>query len=171
MPQKSKLPVVTWRWPLWMSLILFFSAVIAFIGLKVYLSQLQTDLNSINDQIKSEMTQVSVKDENTVLRLNDTLKSFNELAVHHSYFSQLLDLVGSHTYSKVVFTKFNADRENSMLQLRGVTQNYTALAKQILALREDENIKGLEVKEINFGAAGLNFELLMTIDQKIFTKK
>lgn len=171
MPQKSKLPVVTWRWPLWISLILFFLAVIAFIGLKSYLSQIQADLGSIDDQIKAEIAQVSVEDENTILRLSDTLRAFSGLMIYHPYFSQLLDLVNSRTHPKVVFTKFDADRGNSTLQLKGITQNYTVLAKQIVALREDENIKSLDVKGINFISSGLNFELLMTIDQKIFTKK
>lgn len=171
MSQKSKSPIVTWRWPLWVSLILFFLAVIAFVGLKIYLSQLQADLSGINDQVKAEMAQISIKDENTILHLSDTLRAFNELVTNHSYFSQLLDLVGARAYSKVVFTKFDADRENSTLQLKGQTQNYTMLAKQIVALREDENIKSLEVKGINFTSSGLSFELLMIVNQEIFTKK
>lgn len=169
-PQKPILPTVAWRWPFWSSLALFFLVIGVFVGLKVYLSQVQKDLDGINEQIKAETAKASVKDETAILRLSDTLRSFNELVTRHTYFSQLLDFVDSHTHSKVIFTKFNANRESSALQLRGLTQNYTTLAKQIVALREDENIKSLEVKGINFTSKGLDFELLMTIDQKIFTK-
>ena len=71
----------------------------------------------------------------------------------------------------MIFTKFDVDREKGTMQLKGSAQNYTALAKQMVALRENENIKSLEVKGINFGTSGLDFELMMFLDPKIFIKK
>ena len=51
-----------------------------------------------------------------------------------------------------------------------LTAEESALAKQMVALRENENIKSLDVKNINFGTNGLEFELSMIIDPKIFIK-
>jgi len=84
--------------------------------------------------------------------------------------SKLLEFVGSLTYSKTVFTKFDADREKGTMQLKGSAQNYTALAKQMVALRENENVKSLEVKNIYFGTSGLDFELTMLLDQQVFIR-
>ncbi len=170
-PQKSKLVLPSWRWPLWLSLALFFLSVLAFMFLKVYLAQIQAEIISINDQIKTEAGKVSADDENTVVRLSDSLAAFSGIISNHSYFSDIFSLVGSLTHSKTVFTKFDADREKGIVNLRGLAQSYTILAKQMVALRENDYVKSLEVKGINFGNAGLEFELTMGVDPKIFIKQ
>lgn len=169
-PQKSKIYAVTWRWPLWVSLILFLLAVASFISLKVYLSRIEADIVNINNQIKVEAAKVNVDDETTVAHLSDSLAAFRNLVANHSYLSNLFEIIGSLTYSKAVFTKVDVSREKNLLQLKGSAQNYTALAKQMVALRENENFSGLEVKGINFGTSGLDFELMMFLDPKVFIK-
>lgn len=169
-PSKHKITLITWRWPLWVSLTLFFLAVAAFISLQIYLSRIQADIVGINNQIKAEAARVSADDETAIARLSDSLSAFKSLIANHSYFSKLLELVGSLTYSKVSFAKFDADKDLLTMQLKGSAQNYTALAKQMVALRENENIKSLDVKNINFGTNGLEFELSMILDPKIFIK-
>lgn len=171
LPQKPKISLPTRRWPLRFSVVLFFLSIAAFIFLKVYLSQIQADILDVNNQIKTEAAKVNANDENTVAHLNDSLNVFSGLVSNHSYFSNVLDMIGSLTYSKVVFTKFDADRGKNTIQLRGTAQNYTALAKQMVALRENANVKSLEVKGINFGANGLEFELSASVDSQLFVKK
>jgi len=170
-PQKPKISLPIWRWPLWLSIALFFLCLAAFIFLKVYLSQIQAEIININNQIKIENSKVNANDENAMVYLVDSLGAFSGLVADHSYFSNVFEAIGSLTYQKVVFTKFDADREKNTIQLRGITQNYTALAKQMVAWRENANVKSLEVKGINFGVNGLEFELLAGVDSKIFTKK
>ena len=170
-PSKPKITLTAWHWPLWVSLLLFFLVVATFIFFKVYLSQIQAEIISINDQIKIEANKVSVDDENMVTRLSDSLSAFNSIVSNHRYFSNILNLIGSLTYSKVVFTKFDTDRDKGIINLKGLAQNYTALAKQMVALRENDNVKSLEVKGINFGTTGLDFELTMGVDSKVFIKK
>ena len=169
--QKPKLILPNWSWPLWLSLGLFFLSVFAFIFLKVYLAQIQAEIVSINNQIKTEVGKVSVDDENTVIRLSDSLAALDGIVSNHSYFSNVFSLIGSLTYSKAVFTKFDADRDNGIINLRGSAQNYTALAKQMVALRENDYVKTLEVRGINFGNTGLDFELMLGVDSKIFIKQ
>ncbi len=170
-PQKPKISLPTWHWPLWLSLALFFLSIAAFISLKVYLAQIQAEIVNINNQIKIETAKVNADDENTVVHLNDSLGVFSALVSNHSYFSNVFDIIGSLTYQKVVFTKFDADRETGIIQLKGTAQNYTALAKQMVALRGNVNVNNLEVKGINFSANGLEFELLAGVDSQFFIKK
>ena len=170
-PQKSKLVLPNWRWPLQLSLSLFFLSVGAYMGLKVYLAQVQAEIISTNNQIKIEAGKVSVDDENAVIRLSDSLAILGSIISNHSYFSGMFDLVGSLTHSKAVFTKFDADRDKSIITLKGLAQSYTVLAKQIVALREKDYVKSLEIKGINFGNTGLEFELTLGVDPKIFTKQ
>ena len=169
--QKPKLILPNWSWPLWLSLSIFFLSVFAFIFLKVYLAQIQAEIVNINNQIKTEVGKVSVDDENTVIRLSDSLAALDGIVSNHSYFSNVFSLIGSLTYSKAVFTKFDADRDNGIINLRGSAQNYTALAKQMVALRENDYVKTLEVRGINFGNTGLDFELMLGVDSKIFIKQ
>jgi len=169
--QKPKISLPTWRWPLWLSITLFFLSIAAFIFLKVYSSQIQAEIVNINNQIKTEAVKVNADDENTVVHLKDSFNAFSALVSNHSYFSNVFDVIGSLTYQKVVFTKFDADRESEIIQLKGTAQNYTALAKQMVALRENANVKNLEVKGINFGTNGLEFELLAGINPQLFVKK
>jgi len=170
-PQKPKISLSTWRWPLWLSVALFFLSIAAFISLKVYLARIQTEIVNINNQIKTEAAKVNVDDENTVAYLSDSFNAFSGLVANHSYFSNVFDVIGSLTYQKVVFTKFDADRETGIIQLKGTAQNYTALAKQMVALRENASVKSLEVRGINFGANGLEFEFLAGVDSQLFVKK
>ena len=168
--QKPTLHIPTWRWPLWVSLIIFLSAVGVFVLLKVYLSSLETDIATINNKIKTESAKVSVDDENAVVRLSDSLNAFTLLTKNHSYFSDFFSLLSSLTYSRLVFTKIDADKEKGIIQLKGTAQNYTALAKQIVALRSNKDIKSLEIKGINFSTNGLEFEVMVFADPKIFIK-
>ena len=170
-PQKSKLVLPNWRWPLWTSLTLFFLSIGVYMGLKVYLAKVQSDIISTNNQIKLESGKVSIDDENAVIRLGDSLAVLSGIIANHSYFSGMFDLIGSLTHSRAVFTKFDADRDKSIITLKGLSQNYTVLAKQIVALRENNYVKSLEIKEINFGNAGLEFELTLGVDPKIFIKQ
>lgn len=168
--KKSTLSLPTWRWPLWFSLILFFLSVGVFLSMKVYLSRLESDIVAINSKIKTEAAKVSVDDENAVLRLNDSLDAFSRVMASHSYFSNFFDLISSLTYSRLVFTKIDADKEKGLIQLKGTAQNYTALAKQLVSLRSNKDIKSLEIKGINFSTNGLEFEVMAFADPKIFTK-
>lgn len=170
-PQKSKLVLPTWSWPLWLSLTLFFLAVGVFIALKVYLAQIQAEIISVNNQIKTEALKVSADDENTVVRLSDSLAAFSGIVSNHSYFSDVFSLIGSLTHSRAVFTKFDADRDKGIINLKGAAQSYTVLAKQMVALRENDYVKNLEVKGINFGNTGLEFELTLGVDPQMFIKK
>src|SRR3989344_7851459 len=110
-PQKPKLVLPNWRWPLWLSLALFFLSILVYMGLKVYLAQIQAEIISINNQIKTEAGKVSADDENTVIRLSDSLAALDGIVSNHSYFSNVFSLIGSLTYSKAVFTKFDADSD------------------------------------------------------------
>jgi len=169
--QKSKIILPNWRWPLWLSLSLFFLIVGGFIFLKVYLSQLESEIININNRIKIESAKVNADDEKSIIYLNESLLTFSRIIDNHSYFSNFLELIGSLTYARTTFTKIDADREKGIVQLKGETQNYTALAKQIVALRESEHVKNLEVKGINFSDKGIEFELLLGVDPKIFLKQ
>ncbi|HAJ44555.1 TPA: hypothetical protein DCL87_01215, partial [Candidatus Azambacteria bacterium] len=105
-----------------------------------------------------------------IARLNDSLGNFNKLILEHISFAKVLDTIGAVTYQKVVFTDFASDREKNSVQLKGIAQNYTALAKQIVALRKNENIKGLAIKGIGFGDKGLSFDIMAEVDPKLFIK-
>jgi len=170
-PQKPKITLPEWRWPFWVSIALAFLSIAGFISLKVYLAQIQKDIADINTQIEAEAAKVNTDDENTVAHLSDSLNVFNGLVSNHNYFSNVLDTLGSLTYYKVVFTKFDADSGTNLIQLEGVCQNYTALAKQMVTLRENSNVKSLEVKGINFDTNGLKFELSAEVNPQIFLKQ
>lgn len=138
--------------------------------LKIYLSQIEFSIIDVNNKIKTEAAKVNIGDQDAVLRLNGSLSVFSKLAANHSYFSDFFSLLGSLTYSRVVFTKVDIDRDKGLIQLRGTAKNYTALAKQIVALRDNKDIKSLEIKSINFNTSGLEFEITAIADSKIFVK-
>lgn len=169
-PQKSRLILPTWSWPLWLSFGMFFLSILSFMFLRIYLAQIQAEIISINDQIKVEAGKVSIDDENTVIRLSDSLNAFGGIVSNHSYFSDVFSLIGSLTHLKAVFVKFDSDRDKNIINLKGLTQSYTVLAKQMVALRENDYVKSLEVKGINFGNTGLEFELSLGVDSKMFVK-
>lgn len=169
--QKPKMTLPSWHWHLWFSFIIFFLSIFSFMFLKFYLSQVRTDIADVNSKIRTESSKINSNDKNTVLRLNDSLNIFSDIAANHSYFSEFFDSLDSLTHTRVIFTKIDVDKDLGIVQLRGIVQSYSVLAKQMVALREYKNINNLEVKGINFSTNGLEFELTLGVDSKIFTKQ
>ncbi len=170
-PQKQKISLPVWRWPLWVASVLAFLCVAAFLALTVYLHTIQNSIAAVNDRIKVSAAKINAGDETTVANLSDSLAVFSGLVANHTYFSGMLGEIGALTYQKVVFDKFDADRTTSVIKLSGVAQNYTALAKQIVALRENQYFQNVEVKGISFGTGGLEFEISALVDSKFFNLK
>ena len=138
---------------------------------KLYLSQIHNQIIGINNQIKAEAAKVSTDDENTVANLSDSLLAFSSLVTNHGYFSEILNILASLTYSKVDFIRFDADKDKGIITLKGYALSYTALAKQIVALRDYKDIKSVDVKGINFTDLGLTFELTLGVSPQLFIKQ
>lgn len=170
---KQKLNVNTenLRWPLGVSVALFFTVIAVFIGFKIYLNRIQADIVAIDQQVQEEIKKVSVQDENLVIRMNESIGAFKNILENHSYFSNVLDFISSLTYAKTYYERFDADLEKNAIQIKGTTQNYSTLAKQIVAIRDNKSVQSLEVSSLSFSSGGVNFGFLLTVDSSVFTKK
>lgn len=158
----------TWRWLLWASIALFIIVILGYIGLRFYLAQLQNEAVGLNNQIEEAAAAVNIQDEQTVLRFNDSLNAIRNLFANHTYFSSFFNLINSSTYPKVIYRSLRADAIKNEIQLQGTAQSYTALAKQIVALRDLSFIKGVAVSGIKFLTEGLQFSLDIEVKPEIF---
>ena len=158
----------TWRWLLWASIALFILVVLGYFGLRFYLAQLYNEAIGLNNQIEEAAAAVNIQDEQTVLRFNDSLNAVRSLFANHTYFSSFFNLVSSSTYPKIIYRSLRADAAKNSVQFQGTAQSYTALAKQIVALRALSFIKGVEVSGIAFSTEGLQFSLNIEVKPDIF---
>lgn len=161
----------SWRWLLWASLALLIAVILVYVGLRVYLSQLYNEVIDLNNRIREAAAQVNIQDEQTVVQFNDSLNSLKGLFANHTYFSKFFALVNSSTHPRVSYRSIQADGAKNNIQLQGVTQSYSILAKQIVAFRSSPLINGVEVTGITFTTAGLQFILKIEVKPDIFRQQ
>lgn len=158
----------SWRWLLWVSIALLMLTISAYFGLRFYLARLQAEVISLNGKIKEAAAAVNAQDEETVIKFNDSLNVIQGLFANHSYFSNFFNALNSATYPKIFYYSAQADANKNIIQLQGKTQSYTALAKQIVALRANPMVQGVEVASITFTTEGLQFSLKVDVKSDIF---
>ena len=139
--------------------------------MRLYLARLQDEVLGLNNQIKEAAAAVNAEDEQTVVRFNESLNTLRSLFANHTYFSSFLSLINSSTYPKVSYNSVQAEAVKNSIQLKGSAQSYTALAKQIVALRENPMILGVAVSGITFGVKNLQFDLKVDVKPDIFRQQ
>ena len=168
-----KFPALTqtlpsWRWLLWVSIIILVLVIMSYIGLRFYLMRLQNEIVGLNNTIKQIALTVNPEDEQAIVKLNDSLNAIRSVFINDTYFFSFFDLLSRLTYPKISYRSVQADTVKNIVQLQGKAQSYTALAKQIIALRSSPLVKGIEVSGIAFSADGLQFGLKIEVKSDIF---
>lgn len=158
----------SWRWLLWVSIAVLVIVVLAYFGLRFYLIQLHNQAADLNNRIKTAAALVNPQDEETIIRFNNSLDSLSSLFKNHTYFSNFFNLIGSLTYPKISYRSFQADAVKNNFQVQGAAQSYSALAKQIVAFRNNPFVKGVDISGIVFGPTGLQFNLKIDVQPEIF---
>lgn len=102
---------------------------------------------SFDDSFIYELDKVSTKIELGKKLLNE-----------HGYLSGLFAFLGNNTLKNVSLVSFGYTGSNEVI-LRGVAKNYTSVANQVGAFKDDSGVQAVDITSLSLGEGGMvNFE-------------
>ncbi|MBI2640472.1 MAG: hypothetical protein HYW91_01140 [Candidatus Sungbacteria bacterium] len=133
-------------------------------------------LNNAQGKARDELiAQVKTKEEelrpellNQIFLLDARLKSMRALLSQHSFPSNILNFLETHTHPRVRFLNFNFSGSAGKLDMTGEAASYAVLAEQIALLEGDPNIETVEFGGLSIGAKNLaNFKMAIIFKPSI----
>lgn len=155
---------------IWLILAAAFLAILilAYAGLWFYQGRLDgqaADLNKKNDEMLARLDQKAVKN---LIDTKTNAEIISGLLKNHKLTSRLIDALAAATLPRVQWLSLAAALDKNSLTLSGQAADYNVLAKQMTALKEDNNWQNVEISNIALGKDGfVSFGLNMDFDAKV----
>jgi len=135
--------------------------------------------HSIQSKIKDAENQIvkinSEKDSGTEKYIFDAQKKisdFSKVFKNHKIASNFLAFINESSNKEVKFLELNFNTKTNNVSLRGETENFDTLGKQILNLQKSDLVKGLDMSNISLNKEGkVDFTIIFSLDSKIFKSK
>lgn len=159
----SKRPAI-----LWGSLIFLGAVVLIYAGLYFYSLSIQNEITSLNGRIAQAQSKIKSQDSVNVINFINQSDLIKQALIAHNYFSSFFGILESLVNQKVSLAKITIDAQKNFVDIEGLAQNYTYLAKEIVALRSNQKVIGVDVSQISLTPRGLNFRLLANVNNEIF---
>jgi len=132
-------------------------------------SSIQADIRDINDQIIKIKLERDNSTERYVFNTQKRIKDFSEIFKEHKITSNFFTFVDKASYEKVKFLELNLNAETKNASLKGETENFDTLGKQIFNLKKSDFVQGLDISNISLNKEGkVNFTVNFSLDSKIF---
>lgn len=125
-------------------------------------------LNNAQEKAQEELvTQAKTKEEelrpellNQIFLLDARLKTMRALISKHTFPSNTLRFIETHTHAEVRFLNFNFGADARKLDMTGEAGSYLALAEQIAILENSENVEAVEFGGLSLGTKNfVNFKV------------
>jgi len=167
---KPKPKVPRWvRGTFWLSLILMIVSVGLFFFLQAQVSSLDHQKQALERQLANITTSSSQKElEREISKLSEKIQDFSYILKDHKKSSKFFEFLQDSTHPKVQFVSLNLDVKNYQAHLTGKTENFKTLGEQLLILKQNKNIKGLDVSNIILDREGkVKFDLMFSFSQEL----
>jgi hypothetical protein len=152
-----------------LSLIFLFILGGSYVLLKFKNSSIRSNIEDANDQIVKVKAERNNDMERYVFSAQKKINDFSEVFEKHKIASNFFTLADKISYEKVKFLELNLNTETKNVFLRGETENFNTLGKQMLNLKKSDIIKGLGISNISLDKEGkVNFSVNFSLDSKIF---
>ncbi|MDI6883140.1 MAG: hypothetical protein QMC93_01535 [Patescibacteria group bacterium] len=147
--------------------------IIFLIGAYFFLAKEISSLEEKNQGLEGEIAKVKEEKigqtEKEILATEQRIKIFKELLKKHKISSNFFPFLENLTHPKVQFTRLILNSESYQIALEGKTENFQFLAEQIFILREDKNIKSLNLNSVSLDREGkTQFTLTFSLPPQIF---
>lgn len=137
--------------------------------LKFKTSSTQAEIRDADDQIIKIKKERDNDTERYVFDTQKRIKDFSEILEKHKITSNFFAFVDKTSYEKVKFLELGLDTETKNVSLKGETENFDTLGKQILNLKNNDFVKGLDISNISLNKEGkINFTVNFSLDSEIF---
>jgi len=140
--------------------------------LKFKNSSIQSEIRNANDQIIQIRAEKDNNTERYVFNAQKKIEDFSGILEKHKITSNFLAFIEEASYEKVKFLELSLNTETNNVSLKGETENFDTLGKQILNLKKSDFIKGLNISNISLNKEGkVSFNVIFSLDSKIFQSK
>lgn len=167
----SKVKIKTPRW----ASILFIAGFVALIFLLasyVYFGQASQTL-SAGIQEKEDVLRLTLAEKTLEekMRIQERkISQFNNLLADHRKTLNLFEFLEQRSHPLVWISEFGFNASKNTVNISGEAQSFVALGQQILVLKGDSLIRGVQVADISLAATGkITFDLQLVFDPEIFT--
>ena len=152
-----------------LSLILLIILGGSYVFLRFKNSSVQADIRDAEDQIIRIKKERDNSTERYVFNAQKKIKDFSEILKKHKITSNFFAFIDKASYEKVKFLELNLNTETKNVSLKGETENFDTLGKQIFNLKKSDFVKGLDLSNISLNKEGkVNFTINFSLDSKIF---
>jgi hypothetical protein len=152
-----------------LSLLILVVAVVAYIGLVFYSTDLEDELETLQLDITILENQIDRDLEKEMTAFAFRLDTIEYLLTNHTYSSRVFEFLEDITHPNVQFTNFQFDMKDNFVQLEGKTKNYLTLGEQIIVFQNDERISNFKIFNIKLsGKDGVFFSASFTLDKEIY---
>jgi len=151
------------------SLIFLFILGGSYVFLKFKNSSIRSDIKDADDQIIKIKAERNNDMERYIFSAQKKINDFSEIFKKHRITSNFFTLADGISYEKVRFLELNLNTETKNVFLRGETENFDTLGKQMLNLKKNDFVKGLDISNISLNKEGkVNFTVNFSLDSEIF---
>jgi len=145
----------------WFSLILLIVLLFLFFVLKMDTSSLLSKKVALEKEITSSYGQTGTEKE--LSQTSNRIKDFSFLMKEHKKPSVLMDFLSSSCHSQVRFKNLQVDLKTNKVVLSGESNGFGSLEEQILGLKKNKKVKGLQVSDVFLNRLGIvEFNLTFT---------
>jgi len=139
----------------------------AFLRFKI--SSIRSGIREADDQIIKIKREKNNDTERYVFNAQKKINDFSEILEKHKITSNFFVFIDKTSYEKVKFLELGLDTETKNVFLKGETENFDTLGKQILNFKNNDFVKGLDISNISLDKEGkINFTVNFSLDSKIF---
>lgn len=153
----------------YLSLILLIILGACYFGMRIKISSFKFQIEETKVNVAKIKTEGDKETEKQVLGYQKKINDFSELFHEHKITSSFLEFLGDSTHPKVSFSGLDLDTRTAEAVLEGETEDFKTLGEQILYLKGNKLVKGLDLSNLALGKEGeVIFTINLSLDPKIF---
>ena len=151
------------------SLVLVIILGACYLGIRIKISSIKSQIEETKIDVAKIEIEGDKETERQVLDYQEKINDFSKLFNKHKIASSFLGFLRGSTHPKVSFSTLDLNVETAQVILGGETENFKTLGEQILYLKENRFIKGLDLSKLALGKEGdVNFDINLSLDPEIF---
>lgn len=147
---------------------IFVGIIIAlYVGLSFYKSSLLNSITAIDAKLTELEVSRDKKGEQDLLALNKKLSVVGALLTNHPFWSEAFGKIQALVLSQTQFQTLNADTPGRKIVVKGLSANYTTMARQIASLYTLEAVTDIILNKVSTLPIGkVEFTMQISFDPK-----
>ena len=139
-------------------------AVASYLGMIFgYQPYLESRIEGVYTQIKESEKTIDGEQQKNLINIYSQLSNIKVLLDSHIITSTLFDELEKNTYPQVYYNNLNLSLSEKKLELRGVSQDYITLVKQLDAFKSSGLFSDVILDNTKLNSEGISFSIRITL--------